>query len=269
MGGSSSSTYSESVANAEIAQNYSGSCNITCNNDISNVNIDIINSKVVGGINFTQECTVDAQCLFSSTMSATADLFQKASNSSNAKDADASWATPPNFTSASSVSRLEINESIIQATNQQCDATSANDINNVNIIAQNSELDGGINIGQVGNSKASCTMNAAFTALASGSQTSTDVAESGKDKKGEKKGDKGSFMSVITTLVIVLGVFITVIVVVRTIFPNKLTCGGGMSPIPDPRDKKGVKMICPCPDGSTPQMTDPKNPNALFCNKKN
>lgn len=264
MGSSSSSTYSDSVANASIAQDYSGSCSITCNNQISDVTIDIINSNVQGGINFSQECTVDGQCLFSTTMSATADLFQKASNSSNAKDADASWLTPPNITSSSSESRQEINESIIQTTNQSCNAQTVNDIDNVNIVAENSQISGGINIGQVGTSTASCTMNAAFTALASGSQYATNTAESGKDKKGEKKGDKGSFMQSLTTLLIVLGILIVVVVTVKIIFPDKLKCAAGLNPIPDPRDKHGKKMMCPCPDGSTP-LQDEKNPNIMRC----
>jgi hypothetical protein len=169
-----------------------------CTNSIRNVEIDIINSVLTGGILFRQKCVVDAHCLFDTSMTAIVDILQKARNSSAAHATGAL-----NTETANARSRQELHERIVQAINQKCDITSLNTLDDVTINAVNSRIDGGIEISQEGQVQGTCAMKASFNALAAAQQDSSNSAQSGKDKKANKKGT----LTMVLVLVIIFMLF--------------------------------------------------------------
>src|SRR5436189_182293 len=81
MGVSQSQNSSFQSAEAYLAQTVSGSCNITCSNFASGINIDIINSVIGGSINIGQTGSTSGQCQLQNNMSAAASATAMASNS--------------------------------------------------------------------------------------------------------------------------------------------------------------------------------------------
>src|SRR6185503_5871740 len=111
MGSSNYVSSCQHSAEAYLAQQFYGSCNITCDNIQQNINIDIINSVVGGNVSLTQKCSVDANCMISSTSDATSDVLFKAQNSTNAKNAANLFSGDLfNFDSATSQSRQSIKQ---------------------------------------------------------------------------------------------------------------------------------------------------------------
>ena len=225
MGFGLSKSYNTSIqeAQADITQDYSGTCQISCNNEINNVDIDIVNSNVQGGINMSQTCTTNGTCLFNNTMNATSDVLFKASNSSNASDAGGWFAGVYNEDISSNKSYQSINQSINQLINQNCNVSSTNQINNVDIFAENSTIGGGINIGQNGVTNGNCQLTASMTASEYASGTIDNCSAAGKKSKkmcGKGKGKK-SPLNFIITGVVLLFLFIIMVVVYRKFFANK------------------------------------------------
>ena len=205
FGVSKSVSRSEQEAQANLTQTYQGSCDITCDNIISGAHIAVINSDIGGNISLTQSCSVNGQCLFTDTMDATADVSFAATNSTNAKNA-----APPlsvgsaNVDTAESDSRQDINENITQAVTQNCNMTSSNDMNDITILAVNSTIGGGIELGQTNKTTANCVLDATLSAATMASATAENAAQSGKDKKG---GSIGSILVIVgvVVLLVVLG----------------------------------------------------------------
>ncbi len=186
MTGQFSSSSSVQQASADITQNYAGTCNVQCNNTISNVNFDFIDSIISGGINLSQQCTVNANCLYQTTQNSLADVLFKAENSSSA-----AGGLLPGISVSETSTYQNITENILNSVRQSCSLGSYNDINNVNIFAQSSVIGGGINFSQTGTTQGSCTFNTLMSATDMATGTSDNCSASGKSAK-KSCGGKGS-----------------------------------------------------------------------------
>jgi hypothetical protein len=212
MGGSLSVSSSDQEASALISQQFAGSCDITCTNVASGINIDIINSVVGGDVNLTQSCSVNANCMISGSSDATSDIMFKAANSTNAKNAANLFSGDLfNLDTGISQSRQNIKQSILQSTTETCKLASLNQLNDITILAANSNIGGSINIGQTGSTAGQCNLKNNLSAAAMASAMATNTATSGKDKKGSKKG--GS--AVLIGIFVVIGLVIIVYVIAK------------------------------------------------------
>ena len=272
MGSSSSKSVSEQSANTYLTQQFSGTCNVTCQNVASNISIDLINTTLLGGISLTQTCSTDATCLSSSAMDATADVLFKAVNSANAKNAWSGWSLNPfSFDSSEADSIMSIKNSINQSTSETCNISSYNQMNNISIFAANSTIGGDISITQNASTQGQCQLNNSMTAAAYASGSAQNQATSGKDKKGQKFGNKSGKMTAFTYIIIGIVVIVIVMMVGRSISGGskkkeakgkeqaaltargKAGCPGGMKPILDPKtgqpvmDPRTRRPICPPP----------------------
>ncbi len=209
MGSSSSTAISTQNADAFMSQQFSGSCNVNCTNIQSGVNIDLINTVVGGNVSLEQTCSVDASCMMSNASDATSDVFLKAINSTNAKNASNLFdGSIGNVTDSYTESRQNIKQTIIQNTSQACNMSSLNQMKNINILAANSKIGGNVNISQDGKTKGNCQLGNTFTAAAVATAMADNKATSGKDKKGQKKGGSAPIITIIALIgvVIVIGV---------------------------------------------------------------
>lgn len=208
MGGSVSKSSSQQLYNGLIAQQYTGTCDVECSNNIDGASVVLIDSNVRGGLNFTQTCNANSQCMVASTMDAVSDVLFTAANSSNAKSSGLLQIIP----SVSSTSSLQsIQSDINDQVNTTCDTTSANSINNVKIVAVNSGVSGGINVGQSGSANGNCQLNNSMTASSYATGTANNCSTSGGKKKKKKgcsgknsKGSKGSILNVIIVIIIIV-----------------------------------------------------------------
>lgn len=278
MGASSSKTSSEQSAEAYLAQQFYGSCDVTCSNIESGINIDIINSVIGGNINLTQKCAVDANCAVSSTSDATSDVLFKASNSSNAKNAsDLFSGSVFNFDNAVAESRQDIKQTIIQNTTETCKMASLNQMTDVNILAANSRIGGSINLDQSGSTQGTCQLGNNFSAAATATAMATNKATSGKDKKGQKKGSKAGIGSILGFVAVMAIIF-----VMARMFTSgqkrkaasqtmeqvamaraEAGCPGGGKPVVDAKtgkpiiDPRTMRPICPPPSFTPPPQAAP------------
>ena len=192
MTGSLASAYSSQEASATITQQYAGTCSVDCSNSISGVQIDVIDSIIGGGINLTQACSVDANCLYQTNQSSLTDVLFKAANS-----ASAAGGLLPGLAGSNTASYQNINENILQSVTQQCGLTSSNDISNVDVYAQSSTIGGGINITQAGSATGSCTFDTIMNATELATATADNCSAAGKMAKkscGGKGGGIGSIL---------------------------------------------------------------------------
>lgn len=188
MGAGSSKSRSESIVrvNETISQQFAGVCDFQCQNSLQNVNIDIINTRLSGGIDISQVCSVDGTCSIDSSMEGTTNIIAKGSASTNAKNASSILGI--DFDDAESISKIDLNSLIEQRVFEKCAVSSVNEARNINIFAANSNITGGIGISQKGNVKGDCAFTNAMVALENATATSSATATSGKDKKGQKCG---------------------------------------------------------------------------------
>lgn len=186
MTGNLSTSSSTQQASANITQQYAGTCNVQCNNTISNVNFDFIDSVISGGINLSQQCTVNANCLYQTTQNSLADVLFKAQNS-----ASAAGGVLPGISVSETSTYQDINENILNSISQSCSLGSYNDINKVDIFAQSSVIGGGINFSQTGATQGACTFNTLMSATDMATGTSDNCSASGKSAK-KSCGGKGS-----------------------------------------------------------------------------
>lgn len=280
MGVSSSKDKSTQTAEVYITQQFSGTCQVTCQNTMSNVSISIIDSTVGGNIEVTQSCATNASCLIGSSMDASADVLFKAASSSNAKNtAELPWYTQPiNADTSVTNSRQSIKESISQTTNESCQISSYNQMNNISIFAANSTIGGDISVSQNASTQGQCQLNNSMQAAAYASGQAQNKSMSGKDKKGEKLGDKSGKLAIISFLVIGIVVFVIVSIVGKVISGKSKSsekakqeqqaiearaaagCPGGLKPIFDPKTGKPVidpntkRPVCPPPPLFPPQQ---------------
>lgn len=218
---SSSKASSSQIANANIMQKYQGQCNITCDNELSGANIALINSSS-GGINVTQSCSVNGQCVMNNQQNALSDVFFKAKNSAAAGDILGVLALDISDTS----SYQDINQNINQTVTQNCNISSINDMKNISIFAENSTIDGAIDISQTGKNTGGCVLKNIMKATERATGEVNNCSSSGK-KAIKSCGGKGNF-SWITILVIIavcILIFFGVVVVYRLSSSTKESSG--------------------------------------------
>lgn len=194
---------SESIQNAQsyITQQSQQSCDVTCQNVMKDVNIDIINSRVSGGVKITQSCSTNANCMFGNAMDAVGDVQLKAANSTNASNAWSGWSLNPFSVDVSeSMSQQNIKNSITQTSSQECNISSFNQMNDVTILAVNSNITGGIEISQDASTQGSCTLNNTMNAAAYSMGMATNKADSGKFAKG-----KSSIVYIVMIIAVIIG----------------------------------------------------------------
>lgn len=209
MGASSSVAASQQTAEAFLSQQFYGSCDISCTNRQENVNVALINSVLDGDINLTQKCSTNGNCMISSSADATSSVLFKAGNSSNAKNASNLFSgSILNFDSSVAQTNQDIKQTILQNTTEKCNVSTLNEMDDINILAENSKIGGDINLSQSGNAKGKCQLGNSFSAAAAATGMATDKATSGKDKKGQKFGDKAGLGSVLGFIIVIVIIFV-------------------------------------------------------------
>nr|QBK85538.1 MAG: lipid membrane protein [Marseillevirus LCMAC101] len=193
-------------------------------------------------------------------MDATADVILKAKNAGSAESTSA-WTGQLGKSMVDVESRQDIKESLVQQSNQSCQISSVNQMNDITIYAQNSSIEGGIEIDQTGNVEGSCVLDASFSEAASalGESDNTGMAGKKANKKlggADKKGAKMTQLTYIVAL-IVIGVVVYSIAKMMTggsekkekakqqalevEAARKMGCPGGLDPIKD--DKTGEVIV--------------------------
>jgi hypothetical protein len=266
MGVSVSKSASEQDADIYLTQQFSGTCDVSCQNALHDVNVDIINSTIGGSISLDQTCSTNASCIVGNNTSAIADVLYKASNSSNAKNAGGIL-QGLNVDVSTAESRQNIAEDINQQTSEHCNVTSYNEMDNISIFAANSTIGGDISISQNASTQGQCQLTNTMSAAAYASGIAQNVATSGKDKKGQKfgnkKGKKGR-----TITYVVIGIIVVVLVFVIAYFANKWL--GKKKPgkpafPPQPYRmsyKRPPRMFAPPP--STPEQWSPSSEESWY-----
>ncbi len=255
---------SEQSASVFLTQQFSGTCDIVCQNIMSGVVISIIDSNVGGNITVSQTCATNATCMINSMSDAAIDVEFTAANTTSAAAAQGLWPSIFSWNESESSSRQDIKETITQSTNESCNISSVNQMNNISIFVSGSNIGGGISVEQNASTQGQCQLTNTMSASAYASGMATNQAKSGKDKKGSKGG---------STLMYIIGavVFVVLLFVVGKIISSYSTsneqseqvnqavqaraafgCPGGAKPavdstgkvIIDPRTKL---PICPPP----------------------
>lgn len=216
VGFSNTDNENTQIANANIAQQYSGTCQIRCDNKISGSSINIINSQVGGDVGIEQTCSVNGQCMFNNNQSALADIFFKAANSGNAQSVQNIWqGNLAAIANVSNISYQNMNENIVQNINQKCDVESVNDISDSTIYAINSQIGGKVVIGQEGQATGNCTLMSGMNATAKAMGLSDNCAAAGKKAKKACGGKGGGIGTYILYGIIGLVIFVAIMLVVR------------------------------------------------------
>ena len=194
MGNSKSTARSEQEGKAYITQQFAGTCEIICDNQIGNLTIDIVNTYVAGDIAVTQTCSTNGACVIGSSSDAVSDIRFAANNSSNAEPAGILQ-----YTEATSEGRQNIKQSLRQTSNESCKVASYNQIDDVSIFAANSTIGGSIRVDQTGKAVGQCQLDNSLSAAAFASGQIDNQAKSGKEKAG-----KFSMITWVVILIIVL-----------------------------------------------------------------
>lgn len=189
---SSSTTSNTQDISQTIAQTFSSDCNVVCDNTISNVDIDIKNSTVSGGIDFKQSCTANIDCMINSYSTARADSLLKNLQKSTAKNSGnlltGTWLAPFGTYSdyASALSSQNIRQNVNQAVEEHCGSSSMNTLENVKIAITGSTFSGGIGVQQDGSASGKCALSNTMDVALKAAESNKQTAMSGKDKKSDK-----------------------------------------------------------------------------------
>ena len=212
-GWSSSTINDPQEDNSRIVQQYSGTCSVSCQNEIDDVSIAIINSSVGGNVEVTQSCAVNSQCAFQTTQSALSDAILKAQNSSNA----ALRYLSIGVTTSKINSPQSISQPISESVTQSCNLSSTNDLDNVSIFASNSQIGGNVVVGQVGDVRGGCALQTSMTAQELATASNNSCAQSGSKKSCGGKGGKGSIGKYVLYGIGAIVLFMVVMLVVRLV----------------------------------------------------
>lgn len=269
FGFSKSKASSDQSASIYLTQQFSGACNIVCENTMNNVSIDLINTTVEGDVSVTQSCSTNGSCMIGSTMDSTMDVLFKAADSSGAQDAANGMASFGNMDISSSKSRQNIRLSSYQNTNENCNIGSYNQMSNVTIFAANSTIGGSVDISQGATTGGNCALSNTMSSAASATGLSDNISTSGKQK--------GGFIHII----IILAVLLIAFFIAKSIAGNSQSneqerqnmenamaraqagCPGGQKPIVNPAtglpyiDTKTWRPICPYPNFNQGGPTHP------------
>ena len=222
-GFSFSENESTQIANANLAQQYGGSCSIKCDNELSSGSIAIINSNVQGNVDITQSCSANGQCMITSSQNAASDVFFKAANSAAAGNAAGIFPSN-NIDIAINKAYQDINQTITQTVNEKCDVSVNNNMSNVDIYAQNSNIGGSLVIGQNGVTNGNCNLSNQMQATALATGTIDNCAITGK--KAKTCGGKGSG-SILTYILYAVGIIVAFVVIM---FVIRFIRGSGTKP---------------------------------------
>lgn len=206
---------------------------------MQDVKATIVDSNVYGGLDITQSCSVDGQCMIGSVSDATTDVFLKAKNSSAA----AGGAGLFNISDASG--RMNIQEKITQQTMEKCDIESSNQMDDISIYAAGSNIYGGIAVAQTNTATGGCVLNNQLDATAKITGTLDNKASSGKAVKMGKFESKSR-----AVMYAVIGI-VAVVVLVFLLIIAKMFSGGGES-----SNEKLAQMFAP------PTNVQPRAPRA-------
>jgi len=215
---SSATAFTEQQAQASATNNYAGTCDVNCQNNISDVSIDIVNSKV-GGVTLSQYCVADANCLFNDSITGVADIVLNATTSAKAQNAAAALFNSANVDVSNATTIQDMRSSVTNAVTQNCNVNTLNQIQDVTILAENSDVSGDISINQTGSGTAGCTLIATMTAEAYASGDATTSALSGGGKKLGAYGSCGcgSFGAIISSLVSIVVIIVLVWAIVKIV----------------------------------------------------
>lgn len=232
MGGGLSFLYqkslstSEQTAQSSITQQYSGTCNIACNNTLDNVNI-ILNNAQDENITLTQSCTANGQCNFSNNMASLADIYFQAGNNAAALPGGLNFGNI-SISNSETDSRAYISENISNVAKQECNVNSTNQMNNVFIAASNVDY-GNITIAQNGNSSGSCVLNNLMNATAEAASLVDNCSTSGGKGYKACSGKGTSWGYIILYIIIALIAIVGLSIVARIMMSGK---SSGASSIP-------------------------------------
>jgi len=182
-----STNINDQVGITNLTQTYSGTCNIVCDNDISNLDIYLINSNLFGGLKITESCTVNGQCTFNNSQSTISDIMFKARNAAISGGGTCAGVQIGSYCQnvSDNESRSYISETIQNTLQQQCNLETTNSLDNTTILAVNSNINGGIDIGLMGDTSGGCALNSIMGATAKAASISDNCAQA-TGKKGTK-----------------------------------------------------------------------------------
>lgn len=250
VGFSSTKVNATEEASSFITQQFSGTCDVVCQNNIDNVSVTLIGSNVGGSVQLAQTCSSNPTCVIGSSFGATSDTLLKAVNSANAKNASSWFGANMDKTKLNNL--LSIRQNISQSSNQTCNIGSYNQMDDISILAVNSNIGGNIGLYQSGSANGSCQLTNSITAATAATGMSNNTATSGKDKLGQKKGSKSGKLSIISYIILAIVVVVVIVIVGRMI------SGGSKSKESAAEVAKltAAKMAAGCIDGAQP-LIDP------------
>lgn len=244
-GFSSDKTKNTQNASAFITQQFAGTCDVSCVNKMSDVDVTLINSNVGGSIEFKQTCSSNPNCIIGSSMGATADVLMKAINSTNAANAS-KWFSV-NIDKAKTTNLMDIRENISQYTNQQCNVSSVNEMSDISILAINSNIGGDIALDQNGSASGNCQLTNSTTAAAIASGELNNTTSSGK---GANRKDKTGKLALLTNIAIIAAVCFVIYIIAKVISGNSQTSESAK----DIAELTAAKVAAGCPGGGKPLL---------------
>ena len=236
MGIGSSKNSSEDTAQTYLTQQFSGTCNVTCENIQSGGETDIDHSLIIGGISDQQTCSTDSTCLISSNMNATSDVLFKAAQAASAGGSGGIlpyWWTGPQIDITTNTSRQDIQTYISQSSNETCNMSSYNGMEDITLNVTDSIVIGGISTDQVASTGGECVLDNTMLAAAYSTGLTDQTAVSGKDKKGQKMGALSGILRIMAFLVIGL-VVIAVVGLSAYLLANMSKKKGKTDPVQPP-----------------------------------
>lgn len=182
MGGASSRNDVYSETDNYVDNSVKNTCAITCQNIAQGNNINISGGTFDGDLNvLTQECTVDANCVFNSTVDTMADLLAKTDVNTQTTPAGVlqSVSTQNNM---KTIQKSQITNNI----QQECKVSGGNTASDISINITGATVKGTANlIAQKANVKGSCDLSSALKTVSNMTNTSSLVSKTGKDKCGD------------------------------------------------------------------------------------
>lgn len=242
MGNDSSKSSSKQSASSYLTQQFSGACNMSCEDNMDNVKIRFFNTDVDGDVCINQKCSTNANCLMSSNMDSITDILLKAANSSSV---ESGIAPSLSGSSSESKSKQDIKMSVNQATAQSCDVSSYNQMSNVSITAANSNIGGSVCITQDGDTSGSCALDNSMTAAA----YATGMAENQASTVHVKKGGSLTWIVALIVIVAIVGIVGYIGYMITTNMNDKKKQGRT-------KEVLDAKVAAGCPGGKAPILNE-------------
>lgn len=223
---------STQTAQASIAQSYSGTCNFSCNNSISEFTQVLEHVNLQGSDNMENICFMDPVCVMNNSMSAIADVVFAAKNSAQSNAGSNSVFNVFSYDSTYAKSYQNIVSDIQQQATQTCGQTTYNDMDNVLMFISDSNIEGDINIVQIGSVNGSCTLNDSMSAQIYASGTSNNSALAGPQKKS--KGTIPSILEYVVVPIVLLAAIYIVMKIIQSTGSSSSQAKGQAQPVINP-----------------------------------